>query len=169
LTGFARLVATLHEHGVRFVLIGVAGANHWARSGDAIFTTQDYDLLLPLDPDNALAAWQACQGLGLALRSGDEPLGAPLDRWLAEQVVARRALVRASDGQGLDVDLSLVMAGFDFDTVWTQRRDFVVDGVKVPVARLRHIVESKALAGREKDRLFLAAHADALRGLMEEE
>jgi hypothetical protein len=37
------------------------------------------------------------------------------------------------------------------------------------VARLRDIVASKAAAGREKDRLFLAAHADALRSLMEED
>ena len=36
-------------------MIGVAGANHWARSGAAIFTTQDYDLFLPLDPAAELA------------------------------------------------------------------------------------------------------------------
>jgi len=36
----------------------------------------------------------------------------------------------------------------------------------VPVARLRHIVESKAAAGRPKDRLFLATHEEALRDLL---
>jgi hypothetical protein len=34
-----------------------------------------------------------------------------------------------------------------------------------PRARLRHIVESKAAAGRDKDRLFLATHEEALRQL----
>lgn len=125
------------------------GGNHWARSGAAIFTTQYYDLFLPLDPEAELAAWQACQSVGLELWSDGEPLGQPLDRWLAEAVVNRRALVRASDGRGLDVDLSLVMAGFDFETVWSERRIFLVDGVEIPVARLGHIVESKARAGRE--------------------
>jgi hypothetical protein len=166
LTGFPALVAALTAAGLRFVLIGVAGANHWARSGAAIFTTQDYDLFLPLDPEAELAAWRACQSASLELWSDGEPLGPPLDLWLAEAVVSRRALVRASDGRGLDVDLSLVMAGFDFETVWSERRMFLVDGVEIPVARLSHIVESKARAGREKDRLFLASHADALRDLM---
>ena len=169
MTGFPALVAALSTAGVRFVLMGVAGANHWARSGAAIFTTQDYDLFLPLDVDTQIAAWKACRSVGLDLWSAGESLGLPLDRWLAEQVVGRRALVRASDGRGLDVDLSLVMAGFDFETVWAERRVFVVDRVEVPVARLRHIVESKARAGREKDRLFLATHADSLRDLMNEE
>jgi hypothetical protein len=169
LTPFTALAAALGDAGVRFVLIGVAGANHWARSGATIFTTQDYDVLLPLDPDAVLAAWSAARSVGLDLWSGGEPLGAPLDRWLAEQVVTRRALVRASDGRGLDVDLGLVMAGFDFETVWAARRVFLVDAVAVPVARLRHIIESKARTGREKDRLFLASHAEALRDLLKEE
>ncbi|HEV8266736.1 MAG TPA: hypothetical protein VGR00_00825, partial [Thermoanaerobaculia bacterium] len=75
-------------------------------------------------------------------------------------------LVQATDGKGLFVDLTLVMAGFVFETVWKERRTFVVDGVEIPVARLSHIVESKVTAGRDKDRLFLATHAEALRSLM---
>lgn len=43
---------------------------------------------------------------------------------------------RGLGGPTLDVDLSLVMAGFGFETVWTERRVFVVDGVDIPVARL---------------------------------
>jgi hypothetical protein len=41
-----------------------------------------------------------------------------------------------------------------------------VEGVEVPVARLRHIVDSKAAVGRPKDRLFLATHEEALRHLL---
>jgi len=37
----------------------------------------------------------------------------------------------------------------------------------IPVAGLAHIVQSEAATGGEKDRLFLAAHAEALRGLIE--
>ena len=40
-----------------------------------------------------------------------------------------------------------------------------MEGVAIPVARLRHIVQSKTLLGRDKDRLFLATHADALERL----
>jgi hypothetical protein len=59
------------------------------------------------------------------------------------------------------------MAGFEFENVWNERGHFVVEGVEIPVARLTHIVESKAAAGREKDRLFLATHAEALGQLLD--
>ena len=166
---FVRLAASLNEGGVRFVLIGVAGANLWARSAHTIFTTEDYDLFLPLDPDNALRAWQASEAAGLQLFSGEEPLDRPRDRFLAERVVKQRALIRATDGAGLDIDFALVMTGFEFEEVFSRRRTFEVEGVPVGVALLRDIVASKAAAGREKDRLFLAAHADALRPLISEE
>jgi hypothetical protein len=44
-----------------------------------------------------------------------------------------------------------------------------VEGIPIAVARLRDIVSSKAAAGREKDRLFLAAHAEALKSLVEKD
>jgi len=162
---FARLVRLHERAGVRFVLIGLAGANYYARSGATLFVTEDRDLLLPLDPDNALAAWGVCEAMGLELRCGREPLDRPRDRFLAGRVVADRALVRATDGAGLDVDLNLVMAGLDFETVWAERRVFRVGTVDIPVARLGHIIESKRRVGREKDRMFLATHAEAIRDL----
>lgn len=165
----ARLGQALANERVRYVTIGVAGANLWARSGHSIFSTNDYDLFLPTDADTSLRAWRAAEACGLALFCGDDPLDTPRDLFLAERIVERRALVRASDGQGFEVDFTLVMAGFEFEGVFAGRRTFMVEGVPIPVARLRDIVASKAAAGREKDRLFLAAHAEALRSLIEEE
>jgi hypothetical protein len=77
--------------------------------------------------------------------------------------------VRATDTRGLDVDFTTVMAGFEFAPVFARRRTFLVEGVPIPVARLSDLVASKAAAGREKDRLFLATHAEALRSLTDEE
>ena len=162
---FEAIAAALNRAGVRYVVIGVAGANYWAQSGHTVFTTKDFDLLLPTDPPNVVSAWQAAEQVGLDLLVGDEPLDHPRDLFLAERIVERRALVRATDTKGLDVDFTLVMAGFDFEPVFARRRTFVVEGVPIPVASLRDIVASKAAAGREKDRLFLAAHAEALRSL----
>lgn len=163
---FTALVRALGERNVRFVLIGVWGANFYATTGGTVFTTEDHDLFLPLDADNVLRAWQTCEAVGLTLWCGNEPLDIPRDRFLADAITARKMVVRAADEHGLQVDLTLVMAGFDFETVWNERRVFVVDGVDVPVARLSHIVRSKAAVGREKDRLFLATHADALKQLL---
>ena len=150
---------------MRFVVIGVWGANYHAHAAGVIFTTEDRDLFLPPDPRNALRAWKTCQAEGLELSCGDEPLGKPLDAVLAKGVVARRALVRAR-GNDLLIDLTLVMAGFEFDDVWARRRTFKVQGIDVPVAALSDIVASKAAAGRPKDQLFLATHEDALRQLL---
>lgn len=63
----------------------------------------------------------------------------PRDRWLAGRVIERRAPTRAS-GENLTVDLTLVMKGFDFETIWKERRLFSIEGVEVSVARLLHIV-----------------------------
>ena len=160
------MVRALADAAVRFVLIGVAGANYYAPSGSASFATKDRDLFLPSDPDNLVRCWNACEAVGLDLWSGSEPLDWPRDRWLAERVAARRALTRATDGHDLEVDLTFEMKGYDFETVWSERRTFVVEGVDIPVARLLHIVTSKHAAGRDKDRLFLATHREALEQLL---
>lgn len=163
---FVTLVGALNAADVRFLTIGVWGANYYANEAAASFLTQDRDLFLPPSPANELLAWAACESASLTLWCGDEPLDRPRDASLAEQIVARRALVRATDGRGLEVDLTLVMAGFEFDEVWRERRVFRSEGVEIPVARLQDIVASKAAAGRPKDRLFLATHEEALRQLM---
>ncbi len=163
---FHRLAAALKARRVRYVVIGVGGANYWATTGAQTFATEDFDLFLPREADNLLRAWEASDTCHLSLLAGDEPLDSVRDRLLAERVVAAGGTTRATDGGGFDVDLSLTMAGFDFETVWAERQIFLVEGVDLPVARLRHIIESKARAGRPKDRLFLATHAEALRQLL---
>jgi hypothetical protein len=77
---FVTLVRAMHERDVRFVLIGVWGANLFATTAGTLFTTEDRDLFLPLDPDNLLRAWDACEAAGLALWSGNEPLDRPHER-----------------------------------------------------------------------------------------
>jgi hypothetical protein len=163
---FERLAAALAARSVRYVLIGVGGANYYAQAASLLFATRDRDLLLPLDPDNCLKAWVACESVGLSLWCGDDPLDQPRDRFLARRIVDTRSMVRASDGRGLEVDLTLIMAGFEFEPVWERRGLFVAQGVELSVARLEDIIESKARAGRPKDRLFLATHEAALRELL---
>ena len=166
---FTSLAGALWEQGVRYLVIGVWGANYYAPSGSAMFTTLDRDLFLPADPGNLLAAWSVCRNCGFELFAGTELLDEPRDADLACAVVERRALTRASDARGTDVDLSLVMSGFEFESVWPARRTFDVEGIAIPVARLSNIVESKTRAGREKDRLFLVTHREALGHLLSDD
>lgn len=161
----APLGRTLAARAVRYVVIGVSGANLYSPTGQAVFTTDDFDLFLPPDPDNLVSAWEACDAAGLELWSMNDPLDRPRDRWLADRVVEQRALTRATGPDDLLVDLSLVMKGYDFEAVWADRREFVIEGAAIPVARLLHIITSKHATGRDKDRLFLATHRDALEQL----
>ena len=147
-------------------MIGVSGANLYGPAGQAVFSTDDFDLFLPLDPDNLVKAWAACEELGLDLWLGDEPLDTPRDRWLAERIVERRALTRGTGPEDLQVDLTLVMKGFEFEAIWPERRSFLIEGVEISTARLLHIVMSKQAAGRLKDQLFLTTHKDALEQLL---
>jgi hypothetical protein len=146
--------------------MGVSGANLYAPSGQARFITEDFDLFLPLDVDNLVAAWEACADVGLDIWLGADPLEKPRDSWLAERIVDRRAVTRVTGPGDLQVDLSLVMEGFAFEEVWKQRRTFPIEGVDIPTARLTQIVESKQSAGRQKDQLFLTTHKDALEQLL---
>jgi hypothetical protein len=165
----AALSIRLRERNVRYVLIGVAGANLYAPAGQAVFLTEDFDLFLPSDPDNLVRAWEACNDCGLEMWLGNEALD-PRDRWLASRVVERRALTRATGPEDFQVDLTLVMKAFEFEEVWNASRLFHVEGgVGVPTARLLHIVRSKQAADRDKDNLFLAAHRDALEQLLKNE
>jgi hypothetical protein len=155
--------------GARFVVMGVWGANLYARYGGEELHTQDQDLFLPLEPENMLKLWSVAEELGFELWSGGEPLDRPRDLWLARKVVERRALTRVLRDGYLPIDLSFVMGDAEFEAVNAERRMLKVSGQDIPVARLMHIVEAKRKAGREKDTKFLAMHVDALMDLEEEE
>jgi len=68
---------------VRYVVIGVGAANLYGPSGQAIFITKDNDLFLPLEPDNLVRAWDACERAALDLWLNDGPLDRPRGRCLA--------------------------------------------------------------------------------------
>ncbi len=165
---YARLFDALLRADGRFVVIGVGGANYYLLPGQSAFLTEDRDLLLPPDPTNTLTCWQVARASGFELWSLNEPLGAPLDLWLAEKVVEHRAVVTATAAPGVTVDLTYTMSGFSFRDAWESRRYFTIEGVEVPVAGLRQIVESKRRAGRKKDLLFLTTHEGILRELLAE-
>ncbi len=154
------------NRGVRYLLIGVSGANFYTPPPLPRFVTDDWDLFLPPDEANLVEAWAACDDVGMELWLGEEPLDRPRDLWLADRIVARKALTRVTGPEELRVDLTLVMKGFDFEPAWNARRVFLIDDVHVPTALLTHIVESKQAAGRQKDQLFLATHKDALEELL---
>ena len=57
----------LARRSVRYVLIGVSGANLYGPGGQAVFVTDDIDLFLPPDTDNLVQARASCEDAGLVL------------------------------------------------------------------------------------------------------
>lgn len=164
MTDFTAVMHALHDDGVRFVVVGVWGANLYA--GNALFLTRDQELFLPFDPQNLLRAWRCCERLGLDLLRDEEPLHHPRGAELAAATVRTRSPTHATDHGPLHLDLSLVMGAFEFPDVAARRRVFVVDGAPTPVASLDDIVAAKQVANRPADRLFVASHAHELRRLV---
>lgn len=58
---FATLIENLQSRNVRYVVIGVWGANYYSPGGAATFRTRDRDPFLPPEPSNLAQAWQACE------------------------------------------------------------------------------------------------------------
>ena len=104
-----QLIRELGTRGVRFVAIGVWGANFYARTPAGVLQTQDTDFFLPPDPRNLMKAWEACEAVGLSLWAGDEPLDRPRDLVLAKAICVLKALTRATDESDLLVDFTLVI------------------------------------------------------------
>ena len=163
---FAACVEALHAQQVRFTLIGAWGANFHTVDTSVLFATPDHDLFLPPDPENLVQAWQVAAALGLSLWGADDPLDASPDVDLARAVVDGCRLTRATTS-AMTINLRLVMTAFAFEPVWEEGRTFLMDGVEIPVARLSHIIRSKAATNREKDRLFLSTHAERLRQMLD--
>src|SRR5262245_11971684 len=69
---FAPMVKALHQAQVRYLVVGVGGANYYAWSGGTVFTTDDRDVFLPADPANMLRAWEASTAAGFALWVGND-------------------------------------------------------------------------------------------------
>ena len=164
---FTAFAGALSAAGVRYLVIGVGELLRAGRQRNVHDPRREF--FLPADSDNLFEAWRVCETNGFRLFMGSEPFDETHDGAFARTVVGRLAFTCASDGAATDVDLSLVISGFDFEEVWSARRSLEVEGVAIPVAKVSHIVASEATAGREKDRLFLATHREALQHLLSDD
>ncbi|NJL27936.1 MAG: hypothetical protein HC897_08570, partial [Thermoanaerobaculia bacterium] len=75
---YSQAFGTLYRNGVRFVVIGVGGANFYARVHQTLFFTQDRDVFLPAAPENLLRCWETLTAAGWKLWAGAEPLDLPM-------------------------------------------------------------------------------------------
>lgn len=161
-----RLFESLNHREVRYLVIGVGGVNMHARHSTRPLRTGDLDLFLPLDAQNLMRTWEACELAGWTLWSSGEPLDQPRDLLVATRVVRLRALTTARVESELPTDLTFVMGSFDFEDVWLRRTGSLEEYAHVELARLADILAAKKHANRPKDRNFLAENSAILADLL---
>ncbi len=143
----ARLIGTLNQHGVRFVLVGgMAAVAHGSP-----LPTEDVDIAPARDLDNMQRLSAALVDLGARIRTGD-PGGVafPID---AGFLKAQPHMLNLTTHAG-DLDLTITPSGFP-DGYDGLVQDAVAldlgDGVPTMVASLADVIRSKEAAGRDKD------------------
>lgn len=152
-----RICAILNEEGVEYVIVGGFAA---VIRGSSL-PTRDIDVVPSRATDNLERLGRALKRLGAKIRTGDEPVAAPLDGQFLANTTSMLNLVTDLG----DVDLAFAPAGRARDyAAW--RRDAteeeLSDGVFVLVADLDDVIDSKRAAGRPKDRMALP-YLEALR------
>jgi predicted nucleotidyltransferase len=155
---YQAVIQAFNRHGVRYVVVGMAGINYYARSPAEAFATLDYDIFLEPTLRNVEQALKSLRHRGFTIGTTAGPLHAEA---LKDAVRVRRTLV-ATTTDGLVVELLLQVSGYAFTDLMRDAATFTLGGVPVKVGRLEKLVRSKRLAGRPKDRDFLRRYRSLL-------
>lgn len=143
------ILRVLHQHRVRFVLIGgLAATLH-----GAAHPTFDVDITPDDSRVNLKRLSEALRALDARIRVEGIPNGVPFDHDAAS--LARMNLLNLVTRAG-DLDIAMHPAGGATFAKWNaDATDLVVLGVPVRVASLDEIIRSKEAAGRDKDLVTL--------------
>ena len=151
---YRALMRQFNRLGVRYVVVGMAGINYYATSPAEAFATLDYDVLLKPTLSNVERALRGLRALRFTVGTQDGRLRA---EELQRVVRDRRTLV-ATTSEGIMVELLLAVSGYTFQELAEDAVTVAVRGVPIQVGKLRKLLRSKQLAGRPKDRQFLARY-----------
>jgi len=144
-----RIVRTLAEHRVRFVVIGAFAA----LAHGSPFPTEDVDVTPERSLENLSRLSDALRALGARIRTHAVPEGLPFDHDAESLSAAGVWNLMTTFG---DLDISFVPAGTEgFKQLDRGAIDLDLDGIVVRVASLEDIVRSKQAANRDKDRRHL--------------
>jgi hypothetical protein len=132
-TTLARVCDRLNAHGAAYVLFGARALQLWGSAR----ATRNVDVLIPKDVENARRVLAALSETGVGLAR----------EWLAEDVVAKPITII---GDNPRVDLMTVAWSVDYDEAAQEAVAFEIEGVRIPVASIDHLIASKR-TGRLQD------------------
>jgi hypothetical protein len=145
----AEMLRVLHEHGVRYVLIGGLAAALYG-SAHSMF---DVDITPDTSSDNLERLSAALRALDARIRVDGVPGGLPFapDAVTLAGMKTLHLVTRAGD-----LDIAFGPAGVGAFASWDAgATDIVVLDVPIRVAALEDVVRSKEAADRDKDRVVL--------------
>jgi len=146
------LLSILHNHGVRFVVVGGIAA----RLHGAPLVTEDVDVTPDRSQRNLVALSATLVDLDARLRTVAEPEGVPFP--IDPDMLASASSWALTTTHG-DLDIMFEPAGTrgyaDLAADASAIRISTDPILEVPVASLRDVIRSKEAAGRDKDRAAL--------------
>lgn len=102
-------------------------------------TTNDLDIWVKIDPDNAIRIERALQQFGFA------KAGLSVDLFLARRNVVRMGL------PPVRIEILTTISGVEFTECYPERETVEIEGMRVPMISLARLRENKLASGRHKD------------------
>lgn len=142
-----RALATLADHGVRFVIIGSFAGRLWGSTT----VTNDLDICYARDPKNLLALENSLRDLHAVRRGVPPDLPFQLD---ARSLALGDSFTFTTTAGNLDC-LATPAGSRGFQDLITGAAEVAIGALRVPVASLEDLMRLKRAAGRPKDRIEL--------------
>ncbi|MBI2119562.1 MAG: hypothetical protein HYT97_08050 [Elusimicrobia bacterium] len=149
---------------VEYLVIGVSAINYHAPSSLHIISTMDYDVFIRLTVENVMRCLKSLENSDFSccykLKSGSLRPIKMISKGLASRIFREGSIIVAEGPYKTIVEILFDVSGFAFEDM-VKRAVYMKDknlNFSFPVACLDDLIESKRIAGREKDIQFLAKY-----------
>ena len=148
---YAELLDKFNRGGVKYVVVGMSGINYYASEAKETFATQDFDIFIKPTIENVRKAISIFRKLNYSLIVNKSTL----EDSSITKTVRQKNTILATDAYGIAIELILAVSGYTFGEMQSDATVFSVQKIPIKVAKLKKLLQSKKLAGRNKDKLFL--------------
>ena len=157
---YIEVLDKFNKNSVDYVIIGMSGINYYASKSAETFSTQDFDIFVKPAVSNIKKAISIFEKFSYSLIANKKRI----EKTDIKSVVKNKNTILATDPYGITFELILAVSGYTFSQMQRDAVIFNIKNVPVKVAKLRKLLMSKKIAGREKDKLFLKRYEILLKG-----
>lgn len=158
---YHQVLKLFNQFQVAYIVIGMSAVNYYAEEPVHVISTADYDVFVQSTPENVFRIFQALKksDFNQILQSGRGGLkhlrhfSIPICKKICEE---KNTLIAEGPYHAI-IEILQEISGFTFDAM-IRKAVYMRDNelkFKFPVGNLEQLLESKRIADRDKDRLFL--------------